>query len=128
MNRPAGQASSFQGLREQIVSHTPSIVEHPAAVPPSAPVETSSDQPSAGPSPPAPVDPAEYLASAPQDPITPPVIHVKAELLPGSVPTSEPLTPPVIEAPSPVPLDPASVTGGPLTPPVVVVGNPPEQR
>lgn len=70
-----------------------------------------------------PVDPRDWIANGPKEPLVPPELHVEAEPVPESVTTDEPLVPReiVIEADE-VPGE--SVTNTPLTPREIHVDEP----
>jgi hypothetical protein len=84
----------------------------PAAPPPPRGASPESERPG------IPKEILDAIQNGPQEPLTPPVIHVDAELAPGSIPTSEPLIPRVIT------IDAEPALGGvptsePLVPPVI---------
>jgi hypothetical protein len=84
----------------------------PAASPPPRGALPESERPE------IPKEILDAIQNGPQEPLTPPVIHVDAELAPGSVPTSEPLIPHVIT----IDTEPAQggvPTSEPLVPPVI---------
>jgi hypothetical protein len=60
----------------------------------------------------------EAIENGPKEPLTPPVIHVTAELAPGSVPTTAPLVPKTITV-SAEPAPGSAPTSAPLVPPTI---------
>ncbi|MBK9258514.1 MAG: hypothetical protein IPM54_01610 [Polyangiaceae bacterium] len=68
-------------------------------------------------------DVKDWIENGPKEPLVPPVIHVDAELAPGSVATAEPLVPPEIRVDAE--LAPGSTaTKEPLLPPEIRAGQP----
>jgi hypothetical protein len=69
------------------------------------------------------VDPRDWVANGPKEPLVPREIHVKAELAPGSVLTAEPLTPKELHVDAE--LAPGeTMTAAPLTPREIRAGDP----
>ena len=68
-----------------------------------------------------PPDVTRALESGPKEPLTPPVIHVEAEIEGRGAFTSAPLTPPVIHVEAEI-AGPDTSTAAPLTPPVIDLG------
>lgn len=69
------------------------------------------------------VDVKDWIENGPKEPLVPPVIHVDAEIAPGSVATAEPLVPPEIRVDAE--LAPGSTASKePLVPPEIRAGQP----